>query len=169
MSCTGLSMNRDLLPLVADIVSAHVSRNGISPQGISHAIKSVYAALRGVTADRAGTGEAGDSSTHPPRPHPAVPIEKSVFPGHIICLEDGKRLKMLKRHLKANFQMTPEEYRARWGLPETYPMVAPDYAERRSQLARENGLGRKPGSPVTVTRVKEGVSGKRMKPRHVTS
>jgi predicted transcriptional regulator len=95
-----------------------------------------------------------------------VPVKRSVFPDHIVCLEDGKKLKMLKRHLKASYGMTPEEYRVRWGLPRDYPMVAPNYASRRSALAKEIGLGRKlepseaqPSPPVR--RVPEGIRGKR--------
>jgi predicted transcriptional regulator len=155
-------MNRNLMPLVAEIVSAHVSRNDVSPQGISEAIKSVYATLNAVTAGSASEATGGSTAPSPGQ-HPAVPIGKSVFPDYIICLEDGKRMKMLKRHLKTSYDLTPEEYRERWGLPGNYPMVAPNYVERRSELARENGLGRKPGSTVSVTRVKEGVSGKKIK------
>jgi predicted transcriptional regulator len=79
----------------------------------------------------------------PEKPQPAVPIKRSVFPDHIVCLEDGKKLKMLKRHLQTSYQMTPDQYRERWGLPADYPMVAPSYAERRSSLAKKIGLGRK--------------------------
>jgi predicted transcriptional regulator len=160
-------MNRDLIPLVADIVSAHVSRNFVSPQGVSEVIKSVYTALSSVTGDHALTAANSEGATESiagsPGHHPAVPVGKSVFPDYIICLEDGKPMKMLKRYLKTSYSMTPKEYRARWGLPNSYPMVAPNYAERRAELARENGLGRKPGHTVRVTRVNEGVSGKKMK------
>ena len=82
----------------------------------------------------------------PDRPQPAVPVKKSVFPDHIVCLEDGKKLKMLKRHLKTAYDMSPEQYRERWGLPPEYPMVAPNYARHRSSLAKKIGLGTKPRS-----------------------
>ncbi|GBQ58046.1 Ros/MucR family transcriptional regulator [Komagataeibacter swingsii DSM 16373] len=96
-------------------------------------IRNVYHAL----------SAAGRPVNEPEKPQPAVPIKRSVFPDYIICLEDGKKLKMLKRHLHSAYGMTPEQYRERWGLPAEYPMVAPNYAERRSSLAREIGLGRK--------------------------
>jgi predicted transcriptional regulator len=89
---------------------------------------------------------ASDAAAAPTRPDPAVPISKSITPDHIICLEDGRKLKMLKRYLRSRFNLTPDEYRARWGLPSDYPMVAPNYAKRRSDFAKEIGLGRKPGS-----------------------
>jgi predicted transcriptional regulator len=123
-----------VLGLTAQIVSAHVSNNAVSPDALPLLIRQVYRTLAGV-----GTG-----SGQPDRPQPAVPIKKSVFRDHIVCLEDGKRLKMLKRHLKAAFNMTPEEYRGRWGLAPDYPMVAPDYARHRSALAKKIGLGTRP-------------------------
>ena len=99
-----------------------------------HLIQEVYKTLAGV----------GKEPVVPERPQPAVPVKKSVFPDHIICLEDGKKLKMLKRHLKTAYNMTPEQYRERWGLPADYPMVAPNYARHRSSLAKKIGLGTKP-------------------------
>ena len=148
--------NPDLLDLVASIVSAHVAHNAVTPEALPGVIRSVYAALSGL-------------GTEPPaveQPEPAVPIKRSVFPDYIVCLEDGKKLEMLKRHLRASHPMTPEEYRARWSLPRDYPMVAPKYAARRSALAKEIGLGRKPGpsgerDAPTVQRVAEGVRGRR--------
>ena len=122
---------RDLLDLTAQIVSAHVSHNSIASASVAGLVEQVYRTLE-------------DMSKPPPaatRPTPAVPINRSVFEDHIVCLEDGKRLKMLKRHLKAAYNLTPEQYRERWGLPASYPMVAPEYARRRSVLAREIGLG----------------------------
>jgi predicted transcriptional regulator len=95
---------------------------------------------------------------------PAVPIRKSVFPSYIVCLEDGKKLKMLKRHLQASYGMTPADYRAKWGLPDSYPMTAPDYAAHRSALAKENGLGCVPVQPaveVLVQKIAEGVRGRK--------
>lgn len=125
----------DLLRLLAQIVSAHVSKNAVAPEALPGLIRSVHAALAGVDQPPA---------PEPERPQPAVPIKRSVFPDHIVCLEDGAKMKMLKRYLKVRFNLTPEQYRERWGLPRDYPMVAPNYAERRSTLAKQIGLGRKP-------------------------
>ncbi len=125
----------DLLRLSAQIVSAHVARNAVPPDALPELIRSVHAALDGVGQPDA-TGEAA-------RPQPAVPIRRSVFPDHIVCLEDGAKLKTLKRHLRVRFGLTPEQYRARWGLSRDYPMVAPGYAEQRSALAKTAGLGRR--------------------------
>ncbi|GBQ72188.1 Ros/MucR family transcriptional regulator [Ameyamaea chiangmaiensis NBRC 103196] len=122
-----------LLDLTAQIVSAHVANNTITSESLPELIRQVYRALDG----------AGHVEPEPEKLQPAVPIKRSVFPDYIVCLEDGKKLKMLKRHLQSAYGMTPEQYRERWGLPSDYPMVAPNYAERRSTLAREIGLGRK--------------------------
>ena len=124
----------DLLRLTAQIVSAHVAKNAVSPEALPELIRSVHVALAGV--------EQPDA-TEPDRPQPAVPIKRSLFPDYIVCLEDGAKMKMLKRYLKVRFDLTPEQYRKRWGLPRDYPMVAPSYAERRSTLAKSIGLGRK--------------------------
>jgi predicted transcriptional regulator len=148
--------NPDLLDLVTSIVSAHVAHNVVTPEALPGVIRSVYAALGGL-------------GTEPPaveKPEPAVPIKRSVFPDHIVCLEDGKRLQALKRHLRAAHAMTPGEYRTRWSLPSDYPMVAPKYTARRSALAKEIGLGRKPGlseerDAPPVQRIAEGVRGRR--------
>ena len=123
-----------LLRLSAQIVSAHVAKNAVSPEALPELIRSVHAALVGVGQPVA---------LEPERPQPAVPIKRSVFADHLVCLEDGAKMKMLKRYLKVHFDLTPEQYRERWGLPRDYPMVAPDYAERRSALAKQSGLGRK--------------------------
>jgi predicted transcriptional regulator len=123
-----------VLGLTAQIVSAHVSNNVVSPDALPLLIRQVYRTLAGV----------GTRSAQPERPQPAVPIKKSVFHDHIVCLEDGKRLKMLKRHLRTSFNLTPEQYRERWGLGPDYPMVAPDYAKHRSALAKKIGLGTRP-------------------------
>lgn len=128
--------DRDLLTLTAEIVSAFVGRNVVPSQQLPEVIAKVYGAL-------AGTGEVvSEPAAEPPKP--AVPIRKSVTPDYIICLEDGKKLKMLKRHLRSTYNMTPEEYRARWGLGPDYPMVAPNYAAERSEFAKRIGLGRNP-------------------------
>ena len=122
-----------LLPLAAKIVSAYAANNEVKPGTISFVIRAVYEAL--------STIESAPAAVPAPRPAPFVPIRKSVFPDYIICLEDGKRLKMLKRHLAASYNLTPGEYREKWGLDVSYPMVAPNYAERRSELAKQIGLG----------------------------
>jgi predicted transcriptional regulator len=127
-------VNTSVLGLTAQIVSAHVSNNSVSPDALPSLIQEVYRTLAGV----------GKEPTEPERPQPAVPIKKSVFADHIVCLEDGKKLKMLKRHLKTAYNMTPDQYRERWGLPPDYPMVAPNYARHRSSLAKKIGLGTKP-------------------------
>ncbi|GAN86753.1 MucR family transcriptional regulator [Komagataeibacter intermedius] len=121
------------LELTTQIVSAHVSNNSVAADVLPDLIRNVYQAL----------AMAGRPAEEPEKLQPAVPIKRSVFPDYIVCLEDGKKLKMLKRHLQSAYGMTPEQYRERWGLPAEYPMVAPNYAERRSSLAREIGLGRK--------------------------
>ena len=121
-----------LLGLAAQIVSAHVSKNVVSMQELSPLIESVYQALKNA---------GGEAQPAPSRPEPATPIKRSVFADYLVCLEDGKKLKMLKRHLKTAYSMTPDEYRARWGLPPDYPMVAPSYAKHRSSLAKQIGLG----------------------------
>lgn len=123
----------DLLKLTADIVAAHVSNNKLSAAELPQLIAQVHASL----------SDTGGVTSAAPRPSPAVPIKKSVMPDHIVCLEDGKKLKMLKRHLKTSYDMTPEQYRERWGLPADYPMVAPNYAKKRSQLAKKIGLGKR--------------------------
>lgn len=124
----------NILELTAEIVSAHVSNNSVPLSELPGLIQEVYRTLSAV----------GRGAPAPDKPQPAVPIKKSVFPDYIICLEDGKKLKMLKRHLKTAYNMTPEQYRERWGLPPDYPMVAPNYAQRRSELAKKIGLGTKP-------------------------
>lgn len=126
----------DLLELTTEIVSAHASNNPIAANDLPQIIKDVFTTLQTL----------GSGSVPAERPQPAVPIKKSIMPDYIVCLEDGKQLKMLKRHLKTSYNMTPEEYRERWGLPADYPMVAPNYAKRRSTLAKKIGLGRKPGA-----------------------
>ena len=132
-----LEMKETLITLTSDIVAAHLSNNNVEVDAVPGLITNVYDALSGL-------GSAGQEQAPPPEP--AVSIRASVKPDHIVCLEDGKKLKMLKRYLRTNYDMTPEEYRARWGLPADYPMVAPNYSKRRRDLANEIGLGRKPGS-----------------------
>ena len=122
----------DLLALTTEIVAAHVSNNTVSVGDLPQLIAQVYNSLANI----------GTLPTPPAeRPQPAVPIKKTVQQDYIVCLEDGKKLKMLKRHLKTAYNMTPEAYRERWGLPADYPMVAPAYARQRSRLAKDIGLG----------------------------
>ncbi|MBV9523055.1 MAG: MucR family transcriptional regulator [Alphaproteobacteria bacterium] len=122
----------DLLALTTEIVAAHVSNNTVAVTDLPNLINQVYQSLSTIGAAPAAA---------PERPQPAVSIKKSIHPDYIICLEDGKKLKMLKRHLKTAYDMTPDEYRERWGLAAEYPMVAPNYAKQRSKLAKEIGLG----------------------------
>lgn len=126
--------HEELLHLTTEIVSSYVAHNNVGTQEISPVIENVYKTLMNL-------GSEPDAMMD--RPQPAVPIKKSIQPDYLICLEDGKKLKMLKRHLKTAYNMSPEEYRERWGLPADYPMVAPNYAERRSKLAKDIGLGTK--------------------------
>ena len=120
------------LELVSKLVSAYVSNNSLPPSELPHLIKTVHEALK-----RPGQAVA--------KPEPAVSIKQSVKPEYIVCLDDGKKLKMLKRHLRTAYDMSPDEYRQKWGLPSDYPMVAPKYAAVRSELAKKIGLGRKAG------------------------
>jgi len=128
--------------LTAQIVSAHVAHNNVAQSDLPALIALVYGALSGL-------GKAAVSAA-PSRPEPAVPIRKSVTPDYIICLEDGKKMKLLKRHLAAAYGMTLEQYRERWGLPADYPMVAPNYAQQRSAMARANGLGTRRGATAVA-------------------
>jgi len=130
-----------LLHHTAAVVSAHLMHNKVAPEALPQLIQSVYQALSGL-----GTAP----ETAPTRPEPAVAIRRSVFPDHIVCLEDGAKMKMLKRYIQVRFGLTPAAYRERWGLPSDYPMVAPNYAERRSALARQIGLGRKPAAELSA-------------------
>ena len=128
-------ISETLITLTSDIVAAHVSNNSVSVGDLPALISNVYSAL-------AALGNAAPVVEE--LPEPAVSIRSSVKPDHIVCLEDGKKLKMLKRHLMTHYNLTPDQYRARWSLPSDYPMVAPNYAEKRRELAKKIGLGRKP-------------------------
>ena len=128
----------ELLELTTEIVAAHLSNNTVSLGDIPDLIQQVFRTLSAV---------GGDGVAAPERPQPAVPVRKSVTPDYIVCLEDGKKLKMLKRHLKTAYNMSPEEYRERWNLAADYPMVAPNYAVQRSDLAKKIGLGTKARRP----------------------
>ena len=126
--------NETLVTLTADIVSAHVSANQVDEAGVVALIEGVHKAL----------SELGKTAKEEVEQKPAVPVSRSVKRDHIVCLEDGKKLKMLKRYLRTNFDMTPAEYRDKWGLPSDYPMVAPAYAEMRREMAKKIGLGKAP-------------------------
>lgn len=125
-------MVEDVLGLTAQIVSAHVTKNPVPVEELPALIREVYKTLASV----------GETTAPAEAPKPAVPVTKSVFPDYIVCLEDGKQMTMLKRHLMTEHNMTVDQYRAKWGLPASYPMVAPNYAETRSSLAKKMGLGR---------------------------
>ncbi len=131
----------ELLELTTKIVAAHVSHNAIAVTDVPGLISTVHQAIATV-----GTEEAA------PKPKPAVPIKQSVKSEYIVCLDDGRKLKMLKRHLRTAYNMSPDEYRQKWGLPSDYPMVAPKYAAVRSKLAKKIGLGRKPGTKKKARR-----------------
>ena len=124
----------DVLGLTAEIVSAHIGKNQIAAVALPELIQSVYRSL----------AMAGFTEAEPAPLTPVVPIRKSVFPDYIVCLDDGKKIKMLKRPTRASYNMAPQHYRERWDLPSDYPMTAPNYAERRSELANKAGLGRTP-------------------------
>ena len=123
-----------LLTLTADIVAAHVSNNSVAVNDLPTLIQNVHSALSGISGARGGPE---------PKPEPKVSIRSSVKPDYIVCLEDGKKLKMLKRHLMTHYNLTPDQYRQKWGLNADYPMVAPNYAEQRRTLAKKIGLGTK--------------------------
>ena len=125
-------MTRELLEHTTEIVAAHVSNNPVAVNDLPELIRQVYTTLSQVDATVAPQTE---------KPQPAISIKKSITPDYLICLEDGKQLKMLKRHLKTAYDMSPETYREKWGLPHDYPMVAPNYAAQRSSLAKKIGLG----------------------------
>lgn len=124
---------RDLVRMAADIAAAYVSANPVQAQDLPALIRTIYGALLDVSGEVSASPEA--------TPEPAVAIKKSVTADYIICLEDGKKFKSLKRHLRTRYAMTPDEYRSKWGLAHDYPMVAPNYAKERSNLAKRMGLG----------------------------
>jgi len=146
-------VSADVLGLTAQIVSAHIGKNQVAPDALPSLIQAVYRSL----------ATAGAVEAAPAVQEPAVPVKKSVFPEFIICLEDGKKLKMLKRHLQTSYALSPDAYRAKWGLPRDYPMVAPNYASTRSALAKSIGLGRKrttePAVAVVTARRAKGSKG----------
>jgi predicted transcriptional regulator len=129
------SSDNDLIDLSTEIVSAYVSHNALSVTDLPKLIADVHSALRGL--------RSGTPSEPAEEQKPAVPVKKSIAADYLICLEDGKKFKSLKRHLRTHYNLSPEEYREKWGLPADYPMVAPNYSATRSRLAKDNGLGRK--------------------------
>ena len=137
----------ELLEMTADIVSAYVGNNTVSAETLPSLIASIHAALSGVSN--------GPVEAEPEPKEPAVPIRKSIAPDFLICLEDGRKFKSLKRHLRTKYDMSPEEYRTKWGLPKDYPMVAPNYAKARSELAKSMGLGQGGRKPARTPRVKK--------------
>ena len=138
----------ELLSLTTQIVSAHVANNSVSVTDLPILINEVYKSL---------TNIGKETTPVPERPQPAVPIRRSVTPDYLICLEDGRKFKSLKRHLRTKYDMSPEEYRTKWGLPKDYPMVAPNYAKARSELAKSMGLGQGGRKPARAagTRAKK--------------
>jgi len=131
----GPAPDNDLIDLSADIVCAYVSHNALSVNDLPRLISDVHTALRGLHSPVVAAPAEEQK--------PAVAVRKSVAPDYIVCLEDGKKFKSLKRHLRTHYNLSPEEYREKWGLPADYPMVAPNYSATRSRLAKDNGLGRK--------------------------
>jgi predicted transcriptional regulator len=163
-------MNKDLMLMVGDIVTAHVLRTPMTREELTKTIRLVYTTLSGLAAQSVPeTGRPERQSSQDRKP--VVAIHKSVFPDYIVCLEDGRKLKTLKRHLMVSYGLSPNEYRAKWHLPGTYPMTAPNYANRRSEVARAMGLGHKRTSqkPVLLKRVKEGVSANKRHSRNYAS
>ena len=123
----------EIIEMTADIVSAYVGNNSVATADLPNLIQSVHRALAGVAA--------GVEAVEAAPKEPAVPLKRSITPDYLICLEDGRKFKSLKRHLRTKYNMSPEEYRSKWGLPKDYPMVAPNYAKARSELAKQMGLG----------------------------
>lgn len=125
--------NEEIMRMTTDIVASFLTHNSVPAENVPEMIKSVHATMKEIS---------GDTPKPEPRAKPAVPISKSIGDDYIVCLEDGKKLKMLKRYLRSQYDMSPEDYRRKWGLPADYPMVAPNYSKRRSEFAKQIGLGR---------------------------
>ena len=136
--------NDDILKMTVEIVAAYVSNNDVNSALVPDVINSIYSSLNSLNS------RSSQQATETQKP--AVSIRRSITPEYIVCLEDGKKLKMLKRHLRASYGMSPDDYRTKWGLPLDYPMVAPNYAEQRSNFAKKIGLGRKKGEKVVRRR-----------------
>jgi predicted transcriptional regulator len=140
------SNSPEILDLTAQIVSAHVKKNSVQADSLPALIQQVFQTLEGL----------GKEAAEPEKLVPAVPVKQSVKADYLVCLEDGKKMKMLKRHLKTAYNMTPEQYRQKWGLPNDYPMTSPNYAEHRSALAKQIGLGTKRGTDVEAPQASAG-------------
>jgi len=136
---TSQETTADLLRMTAEIVAAYAGNHPLPSSELTNVIRTVHGSLSNLNGGVPGPADA---------PSPAVPVRRSVTPDYIVCLEDGKKLKMLKRHLRTSYNMTPEDYRTKWGLPADYPMVAPNYAKRRSDFAKRIGLGQKNTAPA---------------------
>ena len=141
---TRMDEKSEVIEMTADIVSAYVGNNSVTAADLPALIQSVHRALAGISA-------GGEPVEAAPK-EPAVPVRRSITPDFLICLEDGRKFKSLKRHLRTKYDMSPEEYRAKWGLPKDYPMVAPNYAKARSDLAKQMGLGQGGRKPARRTR-----------------
>ena len=148
----------DLITLTSDIVAAHLSNNSVAANDIQPLIQNVFGALSGLCTP---------SKAEAPRPDPAVSVRASVKPEHVVCLDCGKKMKMLKRHVATEHGLTTEEYRQRWGLNHDYPMVAPNYAAKRAELAKKIGLGRKPKAAATNAQAR--AKGAASKPKTATA
>ncbi|HEV2081916.1 MAG TPA: MucR family transcriptional regulator [Brevundimonas sp.] len=139
--------NANLLEMTADMFSAYVSNNTVSPEGVAALIGTIHSTMTQLST--------GAVEPEPENKEPAVPIRKSITPDYLICLEDGRKFKSLKRHLRTKYDMSPEEYRSKWGLAKDYPMVAPNYAKARSDLAKQMGLGQGGRKPARGGRAKK--------------
>ena len=134
----------EVIEMTSDIVSAYVGNNSVAASDLPALIQSIHRALSGISQ--------GSDVQEPAPKEPAVPVRRSITPDHLVCLEDGRKFKSLKRHLRTKYNMSPEEYRAKWGLPKDYPMVAPNYAKARSDLAKQMGLGQGGRKPARAPR-----------------
>lgn len=142
-----MEQKSELLEMTADIVSAYVGNNSVEAATLPQLIQNIHTALSQISS--------GPVEPEPTPQEPAVPVRKSITPDYLICLEDGRKFKSLKRHLRTKYDMSPEEYRAKWGLPKDYPMVAPNYARARSELAKQMGLGQGGRKPARAGRAKK--------------
>jgi predicted transcriptional regulator len=142
-----MEQKSELLEMTADIVSAYVGNNSVEAATLPQLIQNIHTALSQISS--------GPVEPEPTPQEPAVPVRKSITPDYRICLEDGRKFKSLKRHLRTKYDMSPEEYRAKWGLPKDYPMVAPNYARARSELAKQMGLGQGGRKPARAGRAKK--------------
>ena len=143
-------VDETLITLTADIVAAHVSNNSVAVSDLQLIINNVHGALAGLS----------ERAAEQARPEPAVPIKSSIKPDYVVCLEDGKKLKMLKRHLMTHYQMTPDDYRNKWGLPASYPMVAPNYAEKTPGVGKSDRIGKEKRQEILAQNLKPNAGGR---------